>query len=124
MEHQEAPVALNLEVLVGVEEEVRPFQEEEVVVVVLQDPLVEVVVEEAFLLAACREVVVWGLPLEGNLIILLDIAILISFPRYKRQSNNAGQYHYHGNINCTDAGAATGANDPDTCKLIGKHTLT
>jgi len=41
--------------------------------------------------------------------------------RYKRQANNAGQYHYHGNINCTDAGAATGANDPDTCKLIGYY---
>ena len=81
---------------------------------------------------ACREVVVWGLPLEGNLIILkkekdiylLNVSILIDFPRYKRQANNAGQYHYHGNINCTDAGAATGANDPDTCKLIGEHTLT
>jgi len=41
--------------------------------------------------------------------------------RYKRQSNNAGQYHYHANINCTDAGAATGANNPDTCKLIGYY---
>ena len=41
--------------------------------------------------------------------------------RYKRQSNNAGQYHYHANINCTDAGAATGANNPDTCKLIGEN---
>lgn len=43
------------------------------------------------------------------------------FTRYKRQSNNAGQYHYHANINCTDAGAATGANNPDTCKLIGEN---
>ena len=43
------------------------------------------------------------------------------FSRYKRQSNNAGQYHYHANINCTNAGAATGANDPDTCKLIGEN---
>ena len=30
-----------------------------------------------------------------------------------------GAYHYHANINCTDAGAATGANDPDQCVLIG-----
>merc|ERR1712126_329532 len=43
--------------------------------------------------------------------------------RYKRQEDtpHAGQYHYHGNINCTNAGAATGANDPDTCKLIGYY---
>jgi len=41
--------------------------------------------------------------------------------RYKRQSNQAGQYHYHGNINCTDAGAASGANNADTCKLIGYY---
>ena len=32
-----------------------------------------------------------------------------------------GAYHYHANINCSSAGAATGANDPDTCKLIGDH---
>ena len=32
-----------------------------------------------------------------------------------------GAYHYHANINCSNAGAATGANDPDTCKLIGDH---
>ena len=31
----------------------------------------------------------------------------------------SGQYHYHANINCTDAGSATGANDPDECLLIG-----
>ena len=30
-----------------------------------------------------------------------------------------GAYHYHANINCTDAGAATGANDSDECVLIG-----
>lgn len=30
-----------------------------------------------------------------------------------------GAYHYHANINCTNAGAATGANDPDKCVLIG-----
>ena len=30
-----------------------------------------------------------------------------------------GSYHYHANINCTSAGAATGANDPDKCLLIG-----
>jgi len=43
--------------------------------------------------------------------------------RYKRQEDtpHAGQYHYHGNINCTNAGAATGANDPDMCKLIGYY---
>ena len=33
-----------------------------------------------------------------------------------------GSYHYHANINCTSAGAATGANDPDTCLLIGYYT--
>jgi len=32
-----------------------------------------------------------------------------------------GAYHYHANINCTSAGAATGASDPDTCKLIGYY---
>ena len=69
-----------------------------------------------------REVEVWGLPLAGELteVSIFNVTILIQ--RYKRQSNNAGQYHYHGNINCTDAGAATGANNPDTCKLIGEHT--
>merc|ERR1712107_621183 len=41
--------------------------------------------------------------------------------RKKRQSNQPGQYHYHGNINCTNAGAATGANNPDSCKLIGYY---
>ena len=42
--------------------------------------------------------------------------------RYKRQSNpSSGTYHYHGNINCTDAGAATGANDPDKCVMIGYY---
>ena len=30
-----------------------------------------------------------------------------------------GCYHYHANINCTHAGAAEGATDPDTCLLIG-----
>merc|ERR1719291_490641 len=34
-------------------------------------------------------------------------------------SAGGGSYHYHANINCTDAGSATGAVDPDTCKLIG-----
>jgi len=34
-------------------------------------------------------------------------------------SNMFGTYHYHSNINCTDAGAATGANDPSVCKHIG-----
>merc|ERR1719244_265088 len=32
-----------------------------------------------------------------------------------------GAYHYHANINCTSAGAATGANDPDTCLHIGYY---
>jgi len=32
-----------------------------------------------------------------------------------------GSYHYHANINCSSAGAATGAADPDTCKLIGYY---
>lgn len=41
--------------------------------------------------------------------------------RYKRQTYSSGQYHYHANINCTDAGSATGANDPDVCKLIGYY---
>jgi len=30
-------------------------------------------------------------------------------------------YHYHANINCTDAGAATGANDFDRCVKIGYY---
>merc|ERR1711892_45625 len=30
-----------------------------------------------------------------------------------------GDYHYHANINCTEAGSATGANDPDECIIIG-----
>merc|ERR1711981_553841 len=34
-------------------------------------------------------------------------------------SSAAGAYHYHANINCTDAGAATGANDQDQCVHIG-----
>jgi len=29
------------------------------------------------------------------------------------------EYHYHANINCTNAGSATGANDPNTCLHIG-----
>merc|ERR1712213_225408 len=36
-------------------------------------------------------------------------------------SSAAGAYHYHANINCTDAGAATGANDSDECVLIGYY---
>jgi len=36
-------------------------------------------------------------------------------------SASGGAYHYHANINCTNAGSATGANDPDTCKLIGYY---
>jgi len=28
-------------------------------------------------------------------------------------------YHYHANINCTDAGSATGANDPSQCLKLG-----
>merc|ERR1719430_2801832 len=34
-------------------------------------------------------------------------------------SAREGSYHYHANINCTDAGSATGAVDPDRCKMIG-----
>jgi len=34
-------------------------------------------------------------------------------------SATEGAFHYHGNINCTDAGSATGANDPDQCVQIG-----
>jgi len=30
-----------------------------------------------------------------------------------------GAYHYHANINCTNAGAASGSTNPDTCLLIG-----
>merc|ERR1719150_1878525 len=36
-------------------------------------------------------------------------------------SASGGSYHYHANINCSSAGAATGANDPETCKLIGYY---
>merc|ERR1712109_1200 len=36
-------------------------------------------------------------------------------------SARQGSYHYHANINCTNAGSATGANDPDTCKMIGYY---
>ena len=36
-------------------------------------------------------------------------------------SSSGGQYHYHANINCTQAGAASGANDPDQCVLIGYY---
>ena len=44
--------------------------------------------------------------------------------RARRQTEDvphSGQYHYHGNINCPQAGAATGANDPDQCVLIGYY---
>jgi len=42
--------------------------------------------------------------------------------RYKRQGTpTAGRYHYHANLNCTNAGSATGANDPDQCLLIGYY---
>merc|ERR1719233_2713043 len=34
-------------------------------------------------------------------------------------SDSDGTYHYHANINCTDSGSATGANDPDQCVHIG-----
>jgi len=34
-------------------------------------------------------------------------------------SESTGVYHYHANINCTDAGSATGANDEDLCVFIG-----
>ena len=34
-------------------------------------------------------------------------------------SAQGGKYHYHANINCTNAGAATGASDPDKCVLLG-----
>lgn len=36
-------------------------------------------------------------------------------------SAGGGTYHYHANINCTDAGAASGANDADTCLKIGYY---
>jgi len=36
-------------------------------------------------------------------------------------SARGGSYHYHANLNCTDAGSATGAADPDVCKLIGHY---
>ena len=36
-------------------------------------------------------------------------------------SAQGGKYHYHGNINCTQAGAATGAIDPDQCVLVGYY---
>ena len=75
MEHQVALEVLNLEVLVGVEEEVRPFQEEEEVVVVLQDPLVEVVVEEAFLLAACREVAAEAVAFQNLEAVVEEVAV-------------------------------------------------
>ena len=45
--------------------------------------------------------------------------------RSKRQSEedvpHPGQYHYHANINCTQAGAATGAADPSQCVLLGYY---
>jgi len=44
--------------------------------------------------------------------------------RVKRQEvdiPHVGQYHYHGNLNCSDAGAATGAADPTKCLLIGYY---
>ena len=34
-------------------------------------------------------------------------------------SSQDGQYHYHANLLCDDAGAATGASDPDQCVLVG-----
>ena len=37
-------------------------------------------------------------------------------------SARGGSYHYHANLNCTEAGSATGASDPDICKLIGRIT--
>merc|ERR1719458_1111319 len=47
--------------------------------------------------------------------------------RFKRQTEeeddvpHGGIYHYHGNLNCSDAGSATGANDPDQCLLLGYY---
>ena len=34
-------------------------------------------------------------------------------------SDQEGQYHYHANLLCDDAGAGTGANDADECVLLG-----
>ena len=34
-------------------------------------------------------------------------------------SNDMGQYHYHANLLCSDAGSGTGASDADTCTLVG-----
>lgn len=36
-------------------------------------------------------------------------------------SDSDGTYHYHANINCTDSGSASGANDPDECVHIGYY---
>jgi len=47
--------------------------------------------------------------------------------RFKRQTEeeedvpHGGIYHYHGNLNCSNAGSATGANDPDQCVLLGYY---
>jgi len=43
--------------------------------------------------------------------------------RVKRQEDipHVGQYHYHGNLNCTNAGSANGASDPTKCLLIGYY---
>merc|ERR1711910_301245 len=47
--------------------------------------------------------------------------------RFKRQTEeeedvpHGGIYHYHGNLNCSDAGSATGANNPDQCVLLGYY---
>merc|ERR1712107_142996 len=46
--------------------------------------------------------------------------------RFQRQTDeedvpHGGIYHYHGNLNCSDAGAASGANDPDMCVLLGYY---
>jgi hypothetical protein len=42
--------------------------------------------------------------------------------RIKRQNRFiAGRYHYHGSPNCSDAGSATGGNDPSQCKHIGYY---
>ena len=37
-------------------------------------------------------------------------------------SAGGGSYHYHANIACTEAGAATGANNPDSCVQIGYYS--
>ena len=34
-------------------------------------------------------------------------------------SDQSSQYHYHANLLCDDAGAATGSNDADQCVLVG-----